>query len=121
MAFVDDIMWRAAKMDAALSVFGKSKSPNFIQRLFKSKSYQSIDTNPPESIDEYMDVVKNCPLISTPPSVRRSGRKIAVCEKAETDRKLVYQSLKYYQQSTYINKHVASICEPPPFRGATKE
>ena len=109
----DDMMWDAAKLDAAMYVFSKEKRANIFRRLWKSKSYNYLsDAEKPSSEQEFRAAVRECPLISSPPSVRKErkvGRKIAVCEKNEKDRALVYQSLKYYRQSAFIDEHIVPV------------
>ena len=107
----DGILWEAAKLDAAVHVLKKKKKKHFFSRImFKSKSMDSLDkTEEKPGIDTYADFIKRCPLISSPTRTRRSDRKVAVCEKTEKDRELVYQSLKYYRQSNHVDNYIVPM------------
>ena len=113
----DEIAWDAAKIDAASYVMKKKIEPKKkgIFSLFRrSKSFtentsrgsdvkdgKTLQSEPRKSLSEF-DLVDSCPLMN-PPITTRSERKIAVCEKNEGDRDLVYHSLKFYRQAVYID------------------
>ena len=107
----DVTLWEAAKLDAAIHVAKKKNKKPFLQRLMKrSKSNDSLHCTEKEQVEIYVDMIKKCPLISSPQSMRHNaGRKIGRCEKTETDRTLVSQSMKYYLRSAYIDDNMMPI------------
>ena len=117
--------WEAAKIDAATYVARKqSKSRKGsiwarLRRTFskkkKSKTVEeSNDLLPPKKVvvkeetKHLLEQMNSCSLMTTaPPPAGRRDRKAPAFEKAEVERELVVQSLKYYRRSDFMDNYGA--------------
>ena len=104
----EDIIWDAAKLDAAIHVFNKVKKVNFFRRFWKRHGYNYLNIDSPLDDEDCLREVEKCSIINLPHQDRK-GRRISICERAETDRKLVYHSIKIYRQFRYIDQNVVPL------------
>lgn len=100
-------IWDAAKADAVHYVARKqsmdSKKTKLLHRLRRGKS---MDKCTGSKSPVLLEDVHSCPLMNAPQVTPSKDRKVAVCEKTQTDRELVYHSLKYYRQQKFIDNFV---------------
>ena len=93
----DEAQWYAAKMNAAAHLTRKSRESPEDYGLRKQSSSSKVASAKKQ---RHIQLIENCPLMNGSPLLsRRGGRKVAVCERSEVDRKLVYHSLKYFNKN----------------------
>ena len=93
--------WSEA-LDASINQLKNANAKKLKKKIktktFKNHKYTNLidETNSLHEINEEWEQVKMSPLMLSPPTLKRDGRKIGVSERSETERKLVYRTLKNY-------------------------
>ena len=76
----------------------------------KSKSTNDIPIESSKGVKNYIDLLKTCPLITSPQIMRRGRRKYGVCERNESDRDLVKKCVKYYSR-LFLVEHLCGASD----------
>ena len=118
---ISDEEWGKAKLDAAFRItHGKVESSssisNFSRKLlcFKRQKTRHQEIEPESkrnyssvSFSQELQMINECPLMSNKTQRKQRGRKISVCQKEDTDRHLVYKTLKNFRQQEYLQNCTA--------------
>ena len=110
----DTFEWDSAKIRAASTLTNEKpttqekKKQSIFQRLncFKVLKQEIPDMSNLEQIEKYQNVVDSCPIMVGRSGSFKGERKKSVCEKQNTDRKLVYKTIANYRQSTLIKDFI---------------
>ena len=81
---------------------GKAKSPLSSSSFSSSSSSSSSSSDEDEARDEvaqYQDLIAACSLMTCRDGAVREGRKLAVCQKNDSDRYLVTKTISNYRKS----------------------